>query len=338
MKNKGFKKPPKIDRKTSPPPVSRDVFPISFPYFDDFLLNLQTSNYSGETLYNYERDLETFARFLKDAGTPFEGITKETILYYKAYLMSRDRTTPKKQEKTAIKLSSYSINRTLSSLRSYIRYLIDMDHPSPITPQNIKLVKTERKHPHVAELEEVIKLVESPSVIEKNGAIALRNRTMLEVLFSTGMRISELLSLKKIQIDNTGRIFIMGKGKKERFVYLTPRAQKILGEYLKTRNDALPYLFIPYRGKNARDKNKKISPNYLEERVKRYRELLGINVPVSPHSLRHAFATYLAEEGANPAAIQVLLGHESLATTTRYVSASDKYAEKIHHTYHPLKE
>jgi integrase/recombinase XerD len=76
----------------------------------------------------------------------------------------------------------------------------------------------------------------------------------------------------------------------------------------------------------------------LQEKIKRYREYLGINVPTSAHSLRHGFATYLAEQGANPAAIQILLGHESLNTTTRYVHASDRYAEKVHRQYHPLKK
>ena len=85
-------------------------------------------------------------------------------------------------------------------------------------------------------------------------------------------------------------------------------------------------------------KDKKISPNYLEERLKRYRELLGLSIPVSPHGIRRAFATYLAEQGASPTAIQILLGHESLDTTTRYVHASDRYAEKIHRDFHPLRE
>ena len=103
-------------------------------------------------------------------------------------------------------------------------------------------------------------------------------------------------------------------------------------------NNYSPYLFVPYRGKNVHLKAKKISPNYLEERVKKYRELLGLNIPITVHGIRHGFATYLAESGANPAAIQILLGHESLDTTTRYVHASDRYAERIFRKYHPLKE
>ena len=235
-------------------------------------------------------------------------------------------------------LSSYSINRMLSALRSYLAYLVEMDHKTPITSEMIKLVKTEKKHPQVAELSDLIKLIESPSHIEPNKKVALRNRAMLEVLISTGMRISELVNLKRSQIDNTGKIFIIGKGKKQRFVYMTQRATKNLDNYLNTRTDNLAYLFIPYRGGRSGQLDRKISTNYLQMKIKQYKEQLRINVPTSAHSLRHGFATYLAESGASPAAIQILLGHESLDTTTRYVNVSDKFAERSHHQYHPLNK
>ena len=317
---------------------SKNKQKLILPYLDDFLLNLQVNNLSQETVYNYERDLEVFQNFLKEINVEFNNINKKTILNYKAYLVSQDRKTAK-LNKGKKRLVSFSINRMLSSLRSYLRYLIDMDYKSPISPSEIKLVKTEKKHPRVSEFEEIVKLIESPAQFEKNKIVALRNRAMLETIFSTGVRISELINIKKEQIDKTGRIFIIGKGKKERFVYLTPRAQKHIKKYLEVRGkSSSPYLFLPYRGKNVHQKDKKISPNYLEEKVKRYRELLGFNIPISPHSIRHAFATYLAESGANPAAIQILLGHESLDTTTRYVHASDRYAERIFRKFHPLKE
>lgn len=307
-------------------------------HIDDFLLNLQANNYSEETVYNYERDLDVFRNFLNESSIPFDVVDKRTILNYKAYLASRDRKTAK-IAKPQKKLSSFSINRMLSSLRAYLNYLIDMDYEVPISPQAIKLVKTERKYPRVSEMDEVIKLIESPTEFEKNKAVAFRNRAMLETLFATGMRISELVNLKMNQIDKAGRIFIMGKGKKERFVYLTPRAQKHIKNYLEVRGDIdSPHLFIPYRGKGMHKKDKKISPNYLEYKIKRYRELLGLNIPISAHGIRRAFATYLAESGASPVAIQILLGHESLDTTTRYVRASHKYAEESHKKFHPLKE
>ncbi len=311
----------------------------ALPHLEDFLLFIQSNNYSKETLYNYERDLKTFERFLEEEfkGLPFSKVTKRTIEQYKAYLNSTDRKTAEGSGAQK-NLKSGSINRNLSSLRRYLSYLIDMDYESPIAPGAIKLLRMEKKHPQVSELEELTSLIEAPMKFEKNKKVALRNRAVLETLFASGMRISELISLKIIQLDKTGRIFIEGKGKKQRFVYLTERAKKHIDNYLKVRADDSPFLFIASRGQNAGDKNKHISANYLQMKIKKYRELLGINVPTSAHSLRHGFATYLAEQGANPAAIQILLGHESLDTTTRYVHASDKYAESTHRKFHPLKD
>ena len=167
------------------------------PLLDDFLLNLQVNNLSQETTYNYERDLQVFQNFLQEAGFEFDNIDKKTILNYKAYLTSQDRKTPKSQKGTK-KLTSFSLNRMLSSLRSYLKYLIEMDYKSPISPGEVKLVKTEKKHPKVGEFEDIKKLIESPNIFEKNKIIAARNRAIFETLFSTGLRISELVSLKKL--------------------------------------------------------------------------------------------------------------------------------------------
>lgn len=314
---------------------------IQLPHFDDYLLYIKTQNYSAETVYNYERDLETFRNFLENglsSPTEFSKVSKQAINEYKAYLSSNDRVTSKNKIKNVKKLSSYSLNRVLSSLRSYVKYMIEMDFESPISPNSIKLVKTEKKHAKVAEFDQLVELIEAPQKLEKNPIIGLRNRVMLEVLFSTGMRISELCKLKKVDIDGTGKIFIMGKGKKERFVYLTPRAIELLDNYLNIRNDNLESLFIPLRGSNSKHIDKKVSTNYLQSKIKEYRQKLRINVPTSAHSLRHGFATYLAEQGASATAIQFLLGHESLNTTTRYLHASDKFAEETHRKYHPLKD
>ncbi|MEK7592316.1 MAG: tyrosine-type recombinase/integrase [Patescibacteria group bacterium] len=317
--------------------VQRD-FSSVLPQMEDFLLFLKTNRYSKETVYNYERDLLIFAEFLFGINTVFHDVDKKCILFYKAYLGSRDRVTPLKRLKNTGELSSTSLNRMLSSLRRYFRYLIDMDEPVPVPPETIQLVKTIRTHPKISELAELIRLIESPSRLDKDPRVALRNRSMLELLFATGMRISELVTLKREQIDDSGRIFILGKGRKERFVYMTERAKYHLDRYLKVRDDQLPALFIPYRGRGRISVSSRISANYFQERIKQYRQKLRINVPISAHSLRHGYATYLAERGANPAAIQILLGHESLDTTTRYVHASDRYAEETHKKFHPLKD
>jgi len=244
-------------------------------------------------------------------------------------------------------LSSRSVNRLLSSLRSYLDFLVDIDQPAPLSSSAIKLIKTEKKEKQVADLPELIRLIECPMQFEKKDIVKIRNRAILELIFATGMRISEVVNLNKEQIRIEGgsikddRIYISGKGKKQRFVYLTHRAIHFLEEYLALRKDGYPAMFIPTKGTRIVTDNPyiiRLSQNYIQSKIAEYRRRLGIIVPTSAHSLRHGFATYLAEEGASPAAIQKLLGHESLQTTTRYVHASDRFAEKTHRQFHPLSE
>ena len=182
---------------------------IQLPSLDDFLLDVQTRNLSEETVYNYERDLKVFENFLNEIDTLFEKVNKRTILNYKAYLTSRDRKTPKSLLGKK-KLASFSINRMLSSLRSYLRFLTDLDYSIPIPPNAIKLIKTESKLPRVGEFDEIKKLLEAPVQFEKNKIVALRNRAILETFFSTGARISELINIKLNDIDKNGRIFVKG--------------------------------------------------------------------------------------------------------------------------------
>ena len=310
----------------------------NLPFLKEFLLYMKENNYSEESVYNYKRDLETFKNFLGKEGVQFQEINKTIINNYKHYLVSPKRKTAKKK-KISQALSASSINRILSGLRAYLKYLINLGYSSPISPETIKLIRVKRRQLQNIKLKDQIELIEAPTKFEKNQVVALRNRAMLETIFSTGIRISELINLKLNQIDKSGRILLQGTGGKKRFAYLTPRGQTHIKSYLRVRGETFsPYLFVPYRGKNFSKKDKKISPNYLQEKIKEYRELLGISVPISAHSLRHAFITYLVEESENPPAIQVLRSHESLDTTTRYVHASDRYAEKTHREYHPLKE
>ncbi len=406
------------------------------PDQDGFLLEMQNSNYSMLTVYNYARDLSIFALFLKYKGIEFEKLSKQDITLYKGYLKNGEHLKDLKKYRESLAdsvkrtsrskgsnlnesdlgstsgtgnfldnvyrkvfgslgefvsketgreksgLDTRSINRMLSALRSYLRYRIEFDLEVPLAPDAVKLLKNERKKSQVAELDDLVKLIECPMEFEKNENVGLRNRAMLEILFATGMRISELINLNLEQINSEGKIFIIGKGKKERFVYLTPRAMSWLDKYLRirikfanTENDteiekysnileneretsengfkyikmiekfresgflksfSSPALFIPFSGGRDGLRKERISTNFFQEKIAEYRRKLGIIVPTSAHSLRHGFATYLAENGASPAAIQVLLGHESLNTTTRYVHASDKFAQKTHKKNHPL--
>ncbi len=313
---------------------------MPLPHLDDFLLRLRANNYSERTILNYENDLRVFEIFLDtDFRKPFPSLSRGDMDLYKAFLVSQDRKTAKgAHDRMKDQLSPRTINRMLSALRSFCTFLIQTDRPCPVPPEGIDLVKTPRVKSRVAELSEFEQLLEAPSKFERNRFIALRNRALFETVFATGMRISELLSLNRDQIDATGRIFVRGKGRKERFVYLTPRALKHLTNYVQERSDSFPALFIPTRGRNVGSQRSRLSPNYVEAKLQRYRERLHITVPVTVHSFRHAFATYMAEEGASPVALQILLGHESLDTTTKYVHPSDRFAEETHRKFHPLKD
>ncbi len=295
-------------------------------------------------------------------------------------------------------LDPNSINRMLSAIRSFLKFRISWDLEIPLPPDAIGMVKSTKKLKKVATKDDLVRLIEAPMEFEHDEKIAIRNRCMLEMLFATGMRISELIGLDLEQINGEGKLYIVGKGKKERSVFMTPRSLDWLNRYLKVRleyafsdreeseqpiatdtfeivgldsddvepksklnlemfddgnrryikmvesyreNGFLdkfdsPALFIPFSGSRAGKPDARISTNHFQEKIAEYRRKLGIQIPTSAHSLRHGFATYLAEQGASPVALQVLLGHSSLNTTTKYVHASEKFAEETVKKNHPL--
>lgn len=344
------------------------------PLLEEFFSNLVNDNYSIETLTNYRRDMSILNSFLQENNMDFENLDKLALSRYKDYLRTgaylkvvrknqgkpqnilQEGEKKKSSSKGSRRLSMYSgrlgsrsVNRMLSAFRSYLRFLNDLDFKKvPLAADSVKMLKTERKESQVAELKELVKLIEAPEQYENKQLVRFRNRAILELLFSTGMRISELTNLNhedlKLSADELieeSKIYILGKGKKQRFVYLTDRCKHYLERYLKTRTDDYEALFIPYRGLRSGTKDPyqvRISVNYLQSKIKEYRRRVGIIVPTSAHSLRHGFATYLAENGASPVAIQRLLGHESLQTTSKYMHSSDKVAEEVHRKFHPLKD
>ena len=359
------------------------------PYKQDFINYLSSNNYSNKTLFNYLRDLEAFENFLILHSIPFNKVIRKNVDEFKSVLRTKahhelfgvskeenndmihatNNEIPQETSNSGIYvtndkahgtrklistnsvegLSSKTINRMLSSLRKYLKYLIINDLECPIPPDKVEFVKREKTQIQLADYEDIIKLIESPSEFEVKDIVKKRNRAFLELLFSTGMRISEACNLNLDQLGyrdkSTGffiindKLFIMGKGKKQRFVYLTPRSQHFLTEYLNMRSDDLPAVFIPTKGTRTQIEDTfkiRVSNNYFLLRIIQYRKRLGINVKTSAHSLRHAFATFMAEKGANVVALQNLLGHESLSTTTRYLHTSEKLAQDTHREFHPL--
>ncbi len=239
------------------------------PYKEDFLLELENSNYSLETISNYRRDLSTLEAYMNMKNLDFPALNKRMLTSYKGFLRSPDYLVKIidwwKSAKVALEsfdrvriekiydqfmlehsrreenqaLSSRSINRVLSALRSYLKYLVEFEliEKMPVTSDQVKLIKVEKKKKQVAELGELVKLMEFPTEFEKDPLIGARNRAILELLFSSGLRISELIRLNRQDLNEEGKVYIMGKGKKQRFIYITPRAKHFINEYLILRKD-----------------------------------------------------------------------------------------------------
>lgn len=288
------------------------------PFLNEFLSYLDSKDYSEKTLYNYGRDLKTFHNFLNKRNIPFENINKEIVDDYKNYLFSFERKTTAGAD-SINKLGYYSVNRMLSALRTYLQYLINKGHASPLFIESIKLIKVPKRALSYAKSDDLLRLIEYPEKFEHNKKVGLRNRAMLEVMFSTGIRLSELLDLKWEQIKESGEIFIEGQNKKGRIVYLAPRAKKALEKYLSYRKDDLPYLFIPYSGSHFKKKDKRITPSYIQRKIKQYRERLSLETPISAQWLTtDGFASYLIEKTSNPESIRSISTHKSIKLSGPY--------------------
>lgn len=308
------------------------------PHIDDFLQDLQANHYSVNTVHNYERYLAVFNRFLDQSNIPFDRINKETITSYKAYLASRGRNTVTLGNHIETQLGPCTINYKLAGLRAYLRYLIDIDYPCPLAPEAVKNLKAPPKQPQVPELKDLTRLIEAPS--PESNIMELRDKAILETLFSTGLKVSELVSLNREQVDLERKRFgLKGKGEKIRMVFLSDTAVRWIGRYLQLRRDHFEPLFIRHSGKvDARKSGEKmrLTVRSIQRIVIRYAERCGLSITATPETLRHCFAIYVAGEGANPVPLRFLLGHESSSDISRYVHASDKYAEETHRKYHPL--
>jgi site-specific recombinase XerD len=301
-------------------------------------LNLEVNHYSPQTVYEYEQYLQVFNRFLSESNVPFDKINKQTIISYKAHLASRGRNTAKPGNHSDRQLAPCTINYKLVALRAYLRYLIDIDYPCPLAPEAVENLKAVPKRPQLPELKDLIRLIEAPS--PEANIIELRDKAILETLFNTGLRVSELVSLNRDQVDlERKQLGLEGKGNKIRILFLSDRVAQWIRRYLQSRRDHFEPLFIRHSGKVdvwKSGEKMRLTVRSIQNIVTKYAERCGLPITATPQTLRHCFATYLAEEGGNPVAIQILLGHESLDGITRYVHASDKYAEESHRKYHPL--
>ena len=278
-------------------------------------------NYSKLTVKNYTKDLEKFKLYLDDKHLNYLKLTKDDI---RDYLKELDQ----------LKLKKSTISRTLSSLRSFYSYLA-IQQKIDINPfKLIRNPKKDSKLPVFLSYEEFIELLNR---IKDDNQLSIRNRLILEMLYATGLRVSELTNIKLDDINYSDKsIRVMGKGNKERIVYYGDYTKEVLDEYLNNnRNELLKgkssnYLFINKNG----DKLTFRGVEYLIDEISKY---TSVKYKISPHVLRHTFATHLLQEGADLRSVQELLGHSSLSTTQIYTHITSEHLREVYNKTFPRK-
>ncbi len=273
---------------------------------------------SDNTVKNYREDLEEFFSFLKAKGE-IKNIGEVSHLEVRVFLGELLKRGLKKS----------SIARKLSTLRTFFKWL-KREGLIKVNPARLlSSPKYQRQLPRFLTEEETFKLVESP---EKEDPLSLRDRAILELLYSSGLRIGELVNLKTGDVDfSRGIVKVMGKGRKERIVPLGNMAQEALLKYLQVRdlfNPKTDHLFLNRFGDP-------LSPRGFQKKIKQYALKANLLKPITPHLLRHTFATHLLDRGADLRSIQELLGHRRLSTTQRYTHVTVSRLMEVYDVSHP---
>lgn len=286
-------------------------------FFKDWLLNGKRSNKQELKEKSEKSDFD-----VKD-------IDEKVIRNFRLYL-SRQYRNPYKGD-----LKRQTQNYFLVALRSFFRYLIKQNM-KVISPEMIELGKQGDRTIKFLSTEDLEKLF---SAVTHDNIMGLRDRTILEVLFSTGLRVSELVSLNKEDINSkTGEFTVIGKGQKARIVFISKRAKMWLSKYLNKREDAYRPLFIRYSGPSSKegltDESRRLSVRSIERMVDKYRKKAGITKRIGPHVLRHSYATDLLSHGADLRSVQEMLGHKNISTTQIYTHVTNLRLKEVHEKYH----
>jgi site-specific recombinase XerD len=289
--------------------------------------------HSELTIRNYEHYLRRFLEFMQEGKsrnvTPKQ-ITLDKIRAYRLYL---NRLTGQDGEQ----LKKITQNYHLIAIRAFLKYLSKRDILS-LAPEKIELGDAKRKQIGFLEPNEVDDLVGAPIKFEKRPEVASRDVAIMETLFSTGLRVSELTNLDRDKINLERKEFsIRGKGGKDRVVFISPSAASALSKWMSTRKDSAKPLFIHFGGlKDEDDEGEfmRLTPRSVQRMVARYAKLAGITKNVTPHVLRHSFATDLLINGADIRSVQAMLGHSSITTTQMYTHVTDQQLREVHKAFH----
>ncbi len=298
----------------------------------DFLEYLEIEKGDSiKTVRNYQFYLNRFVDYLKIENS--KQITLENVKKFRLWL---NRQTNYKKEN----LKKSTQNYHLIALRNFLKYLAKMDIES-LAPEKIELAKTGDRTVHFLEKEDLERFLDAPLRSDAKKIIKKRDKAILELFFSTGLRVSELVALKKNEINfKKGEFTVIGKGGKSRIVFLSEDAKRHLKDYLSLRTDLSPYLFIRYD--KAAQKNsleeKPLTTRSIERMVQKYALASGIAKKVTPHTLRHSFATDLLRGGADIRSVQEMLGHSSITTTQIYTHITNKKLKEIHKKFHDKEE
>ena len=312
-------------------------------YLNEFLEHMEIEkNRSRATILSYRFYLERFVGWAKERrATQPSHITTELIRQYRLWL---NRLTDIKGEP----LKKNTQNYHLIAIRSWLKYLAKRDIAT-LAAEKIELMKIPERQVEFLDGAELARLLEAPTKISQPKIIQKRDQAILATLFSTGLRVSELASLKTENInldkttkDNLTEFTVRGKGRKLRVVFLSEKARDLLRDYLKMRHDVSPYLFVRHdrAHKNKQtDREKKeggapLTPRSIERTVKKYAKVAGLTKNVTVHTLRHSFATDLLKGGADIRSVQALLGHASITTTQVYTHITDPHLREVHKTFH----
>lgn len=287
----------------------------------DFLEYLEIERgRSKKTISNYNHYIKRFLEFAS-IERPAD-ITENKVRDYRLWL---NRVAIKNNNQLSRKTQNYH----LIALRAFLKYLVKRDIKT-LLPEKIELAKLSQREidfPHTEELERLLASPQGKSLQEK------RDRAILEMLFSTGLRVSELTSLNKQSINlKRDEFSIRGKGGKLRIVFLSENAKGALKEYLDRREDITEALFVGTQKMPGR-----LTARQVQRLIRKYATKAGISKKITPHSLRHAFATDLLINGADIRSVQALLGHASITTTQIYAHVTDKQLREVHKAFHAVR-
>lgn len=287
----------------------------------DFLSYIKNEKkFSNHTIRAYEYDLNEFKNFLNkySKGIEIQNIQASSLQFFIQTL-------------SKIGLEGKTIQRRVSTIKSFFKYLTENQIIDYNIAELIHVPKASKRLPYLLSENEIIKLMKLPDLSCYNG---IRDKSILEILYSTGLRISELKSIKLDDIDlNKKLIKVLGKGNKERYVILGQESLNSLADYLKIRDDIKNNYFL-YPNIYKKN-NQNISEKTLFNIVKKYLKMISNNEKLSPHSLRHSFATHLLENGADLLAVKDMLGHEDLSSTQIYTHVKIKKIKEVYRKAHP---